>query len=107
MKSGPAIVILSLLLGGCSVLRDVIPSASKERKCKGVLGCGSFEELQHKFTHPARVGVYVLAFVFLALHLLHGFQSAFQSVGFRHNKYTPIIKKLGTIYAIVIPLGFI
>ena len=48
MKSGPAIVILSLLLGGCSVLRDVIPSASKERKCKGVLGCGSFEELQHK-----------------------------------------------------------
>jgi hypothetical protein len=48
MKSGPAILILSLLLGGCSVLRDVIPSASKERKCKGVLGCGSFEELQYK-----------------------------------------------------------
>ena len=48
MKSGPAILILSLLLGGCNVLRDVIPSSSKERKCKGVLGCGSFEELQYK-----------------------------------------------------------
>lgn len=66
-----------------------------------------FEELVHKFTDPIRVGLYVLSFVFLALHLLHGFQSAFQSVGFRHNRYTPIIKKLGDIYAIVVPLGFV
>lgn len=66
-----------------------------------------FTELQHKFVNPVRVGIYCLAFVFLALHLLHGFQSAFQSVGFRHNRYTPAIKKLGNIYAIVIPLGFI
>jgi len=64
-------------------------------------------ELQHKFVSPVRVGIYVLSFVFLALHLLHGFQSSFQSVGFRHNKYTPCIKTLGTIYAIVIPAGFI
>lgn len=66
-----------------------------------------YEHLVHKFADPVRVGIYVLAFVFLALHLLHGFQSAFQSVGFNHRKYTPIIKKLGTLYAIIIPLGFI
>ncbi len=66
-----------------------------------------FEELQHKFISPVRVGLYVLAFVFLGLHLMHGFQSAFQSVGFRHNKYTPTIKKLGTLYAVIVPLGFI
>lgn len=66
-----------------------------------------FEELQHKFVNPVRVGLYCLAFVFLGLHLMHGFQSAFQSVGFRSNKYTPLIKKLGNIYAIVIPAGFI
>jgi len=48
-----------------------------------------FEELQHKFVNPLRVGAYVIAFVLLALHLLHGFQSAFQSVGF-NNKYTPL-----------------
>ncbi len=65
-----------------------------------------FEELQHKFVDPIRVALYVIAFVFLSLHLLHGFQSAFQSVGFRHNKYTPTIKKLGTLYAIIVPLGF-
>ena len=66
-----------------------------------------FEELTHKFEEPVRVGLYVVSFVFLGLHLLHGFQSAFQSVGFRHNKYTPIIKKLGNAYAILVPLGFI
>jgi len=65
-----------------------------------------FEELQAKFVDPIRVALYVIAFIFLSLHLLHGFQSAFQSVGFRHNKYTPTIKKLGTLYAIIVPLGF-
>ena len=58
-----------------------------------------YDHLTHKFVDPIRVGIYVLAFVFLSLHLLHGFQSAFQSVGFNHGKYTPIIKKLGNIYA--------
>jgi succinate dehydrogenase / fumarate reductase, cytochrome b subunit len=66
-----------------------------------------YEEMVHKFESPVRVGIYVLAFIFLALHLLHGFQSAFQSVGARHSKYTPLIVKLGKIYAIVIPIGFI
>lgn len=66
-----------------------------------------FEELQHKFVDPIRVGIYVLAFVFLALHLLHGFQSAFQSVGLNHSRYTPFIKKLGNIYAVLVPAGFI
>jgi len=65
-----------------------------------------FEELQHKFMSPVKVGVYVIAFVLLALHLAHGFQSAFQSMGF-NNKYTKFVKNLGTIYSIVIPLGFI
>ena len=66
-----------------------------------------FEDLQHKFHDPIRTGIYIVAFVFLSLHLLHGFQSAFQSVGFRHNKYTPVIQKSGNLYAIAVPLGFI
>lgn len=74
---------------------------------EGETGFRYFKELQHKFVDPIRVILYVLSFVFLSLHLMHGFQSAFQSVGFRHNKYTPIIKKLGTLYAILVPAGFI
>jgi len=66
-----------------------------------------YEELKHKFIDPTRVGLYVVSFLFLSLHLMHGFHSAFQSVGFRHNKYTPIIKKLGMLYAIAIPAGFV
>ena len=66
-----------------------------------------FEELQHKFHDLWRVIIYCIAFVFLSLHLLHGFQSAFQSTGFNYNKYTPIIKKIGNAYAIIVPSGFI
>lgn len=76
----------------------------------GLLPEGGFrylEELQHKFHDPIRVGLYVLSFVFLSLHLMHGFQSAFQSVGFNHNRYTPTIKKLANIYAVFVPLGFV
>ncbi|HMV35712.1 MAG TPA: succinate dehydrogenase cytochrome b subunit [Turneriella sp.] len=49
---------------------------------------------------------YVLAMFLMALHLNHGFQSAFQSLGLNHKKYTPLIKKVGLLYSIVIPLGF-
>lgn len=65
-----------------------------------------FEELQHKFVDVWRVALYCLAFVFLALHLLHGFNSAFQSVG-ANNKYTRGLRGFGKAYAIIIPLGFI
>ncbi len=65
-----------------------------------------FSELQHKFVNPLRVGAYVIAFVLLALHLLHGFQSAFQSIGF-NNKYTGAVKSFGKFYSFAIPFGFI
>lgn len=64
-------------------------------------------EMHEKFSHIWRVVLYVIAFVLLGLHLSHGFQSSFQSVGARHPKYTPIIKTLGTWYSILIPAGFI
>ena len=65
-----------------------------------------YEELVHKFQSPLRVGAYSIAFVFLALHLLHGFQSAFQSMGL-NNKYTKSFEKWTKGYAIIIPLLFI
>ncbi|MDG5490939.1 succinate dehydrogenase cytochrome b subunit [Psychroserpens sp. SPM9] len=65
-----------------------------------------YEELVHKFEPIWRVALYCLGFIFLALHLLHGFNSAFQSVG-ANNKYTKGLKGFGKFYAIVIPVGFI
>jgi succinate dehydrogenase / fumarate reductase cytochrome b subunit len=49
---------------------------------------------------------YVLSMLVLAFHLLHGFQSAFQSLGLNNPKYTPAIKGLGKAFAIVVPLLF-
>lgn len=66
-----------------------------------------YGELQHKFTDITRVILYSLSFILLALHLNHGFQSAFQSVGFNNKKYTPTLKKIGKWYSILIPLGFV
>ena len=64
-------------------------------------------EVVEMFHNPWRVGIYTLSFVFLALHLRHGFQSAFQSMGVNSKKYTPLIIKLGNLYALLIPAGFI
>lgn len=66
-----------------------------------------YPETVHKFADLWRVVLYSASFVALALHLLHGFASAFQSSGVNHRKYSPVIGKLGKIYAIVIPAGFI
>ena len=64
-----------------------------------------YEELVHKFENLTRVVLYVISFLFLALHLSHGFSSAFQSIGI-NNKYTTVIKSISKVYAIGIPLGF-
>ena len=66
-----------------------------------------WEELHAKFADPIRVAFYVISFVLLGLHLAHGFQSSFQSIGARHPKYLKCVNTLGTWYSILIPLGFI
>jgi succinate dehydrogenase / fumarate reductase cytochrome b subunit len=60
-----------------------------------------------KFKIGGFVIFYIFCFLFLAFHLLHGFQSAFQSLGLNHKLYTPVIKALGVIYTVVITSGFI
>ncbi len=64
-----------------------------------------YDELSEKFIDPIRVIIYIISFVLLALHLLHGFQSSFQSVGVSKGKN--FIKKFGNAFAIVVPAGFI
>ena len=66
----------------------------------------SFEELKVVFANPIIVTVYLLGLVSLFYHLLHGFQSAFQSFGLNHKNYTPFIKSLGFWYSLIICLVF-
>ncbi len=65
-----------------------------------------YEELVHKFMDPIRVAAYVVAFVFLSLHLMHGFASAFQSAGISSMRREKL-QIFGKAYAILIPLGFV
>lgn len=52
------------------------------------------------------VAIYVISMVALAYHLIHGFQSAFQSLGLTHKKYTPFIKTFGYAFSVIVCLGF-
>lgn len=65
-----------------------------------------YEELVHKFHSPVRVAIYALSFIFLSLHLIHGFSSSFQSMGL-NNKYSRGIKLFTVAFSLVIPGGFI
>jgi len=59
-----------------------------------------------KFQILGFVIFYVISMIVLAFHLNHGFQSAFQTLGVNHRKYTPFIKLVGLGYSIVVPAGF-
>ena len=58
------------------------------------------------FQNPLVVVIYVRGCFRLFWHLLHGFKSAFQSLGLNHKRYNPIISFLGTAFSIVVPVLF-
>lgn len=66
----------------------------------------TYAEMQEVFSHLWVVAVYLFGVGSLLFHLLHGFQSAFQTLGLNHKKYTPLIKKVGIWYSIIICLLF-
>ncbi|MEE9437384.1 MAG: succinate dehydrogenase cytochrome b subunit [Saprospiraceae bacterium] len=65
-----------------------------------------YEKVSTTFSNPIFVGFYVLAMIVLALHLWHGFKSAFQTLGLNHSKYNPIISFIGKAYSIIVPLAY-
>lgn len=58
------------------------------------------------FSAPIPVILYVITMITLGFHLNHGFQSAFQTFGWEHKKYTPLVKAIGTLIALVYAIGF-
>lgn len=50
--------------------------------------------------------LYVVAMGVLSFHLLHGFASAFQSMGLNNPTWTPKIKLFGKLFAIIVPILF-
>jgi succinate dehydrogenase / fumarate reductase, cytochrome b subunit len=63
--------------------------------------------MQEVFQITWVVVVYIAGCISLAYHLLHGFPSAFQTMGWNHPKYNGLIMKTGIAFSIIIPLIFI
>jgi succinate dehydrogenase / fumarate reductase cytochrome b subunit len=63
-------------------------------------------EIVDKFKILPFVIFYIAAFVFLGFHLIHGFQSAFKTLGWDNRKYTPAIQVLAILYSTVVVAGF-
>lgn len=66
-----------------------------------------YKEVYFSFQQWWLVAFYVIAMAAMAFHLIHGFQSAFQTLGWNHRKYFPAIKFLGFwVFGILIPIAF-
>ncbi|MBS1651929.1 MAG: succinate dehydrogenase cytochrome b subunit [Bacteroidetes bacterium] len=66
----------------------------------------TFDELREVFSKWYFVIIYLIGVFSLMYHLLHGFQSAFQTLGVNHKKYTPAIKKVGIWFSVIVCLLF-
>jgi len=66
-----------------------------------------YGEMVAVFTdNPLVVALYVIGCISLAWHLLHGFQSAFRTLGLSNHKYIKLIQGLGAGFSIIVPLAF-
>jgi succinate dehydrogenase / fumarate reductase, cytochrome b subunit len=66
-----------------------------------------FRTEAENFSSPIAVALYVIMMVLVGMHLWHGVPSSFQSLGFNGPKFTPAIRKIGKVSAVVIGGGFI
>lgn len=65
-----------------------------------------FEIVSTAFNHTGYVILYVAAVLVAALHISHGLWSACQTIGANHPKYTPLIRTVSLLFAVVVGIGF-
>ena len=66
-----------------------------------------YRQVQFAFREWWVVAFYVLSMAALSFHLIHGFNSAFQTLGFNHRKYMPLVRAIGIWgFGVLIPIGF-
>lgn len=82
---------------------DSFPTVSYDN---GEVVKDAFSRVQLTFSRLPFVIAYIIGLIALSFHLFHGFESAFQSLGLRHRKYTPIIHFIGIAYSLLVPAAF-
>ncbi|HSZ31817.1 MAG TPA: succinate dehydrogenase cytochrome b subunit [Puia sp.] len=65
-----------------------------------------YAEIIRVFQNPLVVSLYVLGCISLMYHLLHGFQSAFRTLGIPNGKYINLIKGFGFGFSVIVSLAF-
>jgi succinate dehydrogenase / fumarate reductase cytochrome b subunit len=65
-----------------------------------------FEIVSSAFANPVYMVLYVFAMIVVALHIRHGFWSAFQTIGANHPKYMPPLMVLSVIASLIFGFGF-
>ena len=65
-----------------------------------------YAEIVRVFQNPWVDLIYVLGCASLLYHLLHGFQSAFRTLGVPNGRYMAIVKTTGFLFSIVVSVGF-
>jgi succinate dehydrogenase / fumarate reductase cytochrome b subunit len=92
--------------GSLILLFIVIHVATIKYQIGGAMGTTLYDHVTGWFRNPLYAGFYVLAMIGIGLHLSHGVQSAFQTFGVSHPRYTPLIKKAGLAFAVAVALAF-
>lgn len=65
------------------------------------------KEVVEAFKEWWLVVLYVVAMIAISFHLIHGFKSAFQTMGFNHSKYNGLIRFIGIyVFGIIVPILF-
>ena len=67
----------------------------------------AYENLVYSFRRLPVSAFYIVGMILLGMHLYHGLWSIFQTVGFSHPRYTPIIKHGAAWVAVLMAAGFI
>ncbi|HEV2234257.1 MAG TPA: succinate dehydrogenase cytochrome b subunit, partial [Terriglobia bacterium] len=65
-----------------------------------------YHNLVASFQQPVVAVFYIVANIFLAMHIYHGVWSMCQTLGISHPKYTPLLKRASAVFAIAIGTGF-
>ena len=65
-----------------------------------------FDIVSTAFSKPGYVVVYTFAMIVAAVHVSHGFWSAFQTLGANHPKYTPFLRGLSLVFSLIVGIGF-
>lgn len=97
----------SMAVTGLLILAFVIVHvATFKYNVGGTKGPDLFNHVLGWFANPYYAIFYVLAVGGVALHLSHGVQSALQTFGVSHPRYTPVLRKAGLAFAVLMFIGF-